>query len=655
MDPQKWLHYLLPLPQEIAFEGQVELRPEEVGIQLAAGAGEIERQAAEELRQLFVERCGCTPEGEGFVIFLGVADAQGKGDGWAVDGQRLAGLPNKQQAYTIQPGERRLIVAALDGRGVYYGGRTLYQLLKPVLSRTAAVVPLVRVVDWPDMDERGLWNFPDEEEWIPWMASLKLNYGKMVDTRLAPVERGKPNQATIDAGLLKASRRQAFNYVPYILHLNFLHDYGLYRAYPELAGKGDSALTGRYFAHKAGNQHRAPCASQPVLVDILAEWMESIAAQGADEISCWLSERPGQCACLDCTAVGQFVLEARAFVTAWQRTRRRYPKLQIRVFLSTTTYERDYRVLDELPAEVKIERACASGVERVLKRPRDLLANPLYAEYAARGRWIASYDVPIGANGKVDTPEFKLPERSAPRVRDFVGQMRRRGYRGAYGMLAWSAFARRISGFNIAALAEWSWNYDGRTTRQFAHAWATQEGYADPEKVAEWAECIGPVEFDVFDSGFPECYAWGQAVELVQRRQRPYLGEGMFRYYESEAAFDDKAAACRRALDIAAQLEDGDFAAETRVVQSYVELARCIWQVAEKVAVSDLERLDEQAELGRSIDQLRQAGRHNAVAINDWRAALGPEPWHQRVHDAVQATEDTVEGICRFAEERYLY
>ena len=121
-----------------------------------------------------------------------------------------------------------------------------------------------------------------------------------------------------------AGRRRAFSYVPFILHLNFLHDCGLYRAYPELAGKGDGALTGRYFAHKQGNQHRAPCAAQPVLVDILQEWMESIAAQEAQEISCWFSERPGQCGCRDCTASGQFVLEARAFVSAWRRAQKKY-------------------------------------------------------------------------------------------------------------------------------------------------------------------------------------------------------------------------------------------------------------------------------------------------------------------------------------------
>ena len=158
---------------------------------------------------------------------------------------------------------------------------------------------MAQVIDWPDMDERGLWNFPEPDDWIPWLATLKLNYGKMASTQLHPIERGQRNRATIDREQFAAARQRAFNYLPYILHLTSCTTAAFSVTYPELAGKGDGALTGRYFAHKAGNQHRVPCASQPLLVQILQEWMEDIAGQGAEEISCWLSERPGSAAVLN--------------------------------------------------------------------------------------------------------------------------------------------------------------------------------------------------------------------------------------------------------------------------------------------------------------------------------------------------------------------
>jgi len=102
------------------------------------------------------------------------------------------------------------------------------------------------------------------------------------------------------------------------------------------------------------------------------------------------------------------------------------------------------------------------------------------------------------------------------------------------------AHIREVCGFNIAALAEWSWNLNGRSEKEFARSWALREGYADPDRVAEWSELMGPVEWDVYDSGYPGCYAWGEAVNLVQTRTKPALGHGQFRYYANPEDFDSK-------------------------------------------------------------------------------------------------------------------
>ena len=652
-----WEERLLPLPREISISAWVARAPADVHVRVRSGAGGTEEQAAGELRQLFIAKGGAAPEGGEFEILLGRPDADGSLNGCAVDTGALQSLPNREQAYLITPRHsNQLLVAALDERGVYYGARTLCQLLEPTITTEQVLLPLATVRDWPDIEERGLWNFPDPADWIPWMASVKLNYGKMADTRLQPVQRDRPNFAKIDANLMREAKRRAFSYLPYILHLNFLHDLGLFRAYPELAGKGDGALSGRYFAHKQGDQHRVPCASQPALVGILAEWMMAIAEQGALEISCWLSERPAQCGCLSCTATGQFVLEARAFTAAWRRARERFPDLKIRLFLSTTTSERDHQVVAEAPAEVKIERACAGWIERHARHPRDLMANPMIDQSAAEGRWVASYDVPIGAFGRVDTPEFKLPERSAHRIRDYVSQLARRRYSGAYGMLAWQPFAREICGFNIEALADWSWNGDGRDELAFATAWATRRGFTDPARVGRWAALIGPIEFDVYDSDFPVCYSWGRAIAMVERKERPVLGEGMFRYYLDTDDFARKRMVCAEALALVQGEEEyEDLAWETEVVDSYVGLAQGIYEIAELIAtVVDLTPASTQAELHKAVDALELAGAKNLAAIRAWRRGLGPEPWHYRVQDALKGTAQTVEEIARIVRERHL-
>ena len=207
---------------------------------------------------------------------------------------------------------------------------------------------------------------------------------------------------------------------------------------------------------------------------------------------------------------------------------------------------------------------------------------------------------------------------------------------------------------NIHALAEYAWNLNGRSEKEFAIAWATREGYREPEKVGEWAELMGPIEFDVYDSDFPIGYSWGKATKMITERRRPYLGEGIFRYYTSREDFDHKIAATDRALAIAEGFENKYLANETRVVRSYVRLAKGIYEVAEQVSTSDLRTLESQSALRANIDELTAAGKENVEAIRHWRSEMGPEPWHRRVHDAIKGTEDTVNAVTEFVRGRYL-
>ncbi len=173
-------------------------------------------------------------------------------------------------------------------------------------------------------------------------------------------------------------------------------------------------------------------------------------------------------------------------------------------------------------------------------------------------------------------------------MRAFVRQILERRWRGAYGMLPWGNMGREVCGFSICALAEWSWNLEGRSEREFASAWAVREGMKDPEAAGDWAEIMGPVEFDVYDSDFPVCWSWGKAVSMVQNREQPVLGEGMFRYYHDPGDFDNKIAACDRALAIAEKAGYTHLAAESRVVRSYIDLAKQVYRVAEAVSTRDV-------------------------------------------------------------------
>eukprot|EP01047_Picozoa_sp_COSAG01_P051338 COSAG01_NODE_5286_length_4356_cov_15.681466_4_plen_657_part_00 len=521
----------------------------------------------------------------------------------------LAALPNSEQAYTIQPiGQHELHVAALSGPGLYYAVQTLSQLLRPALAggttRGMVELPLPSVVDWPDTEERGVWNGVCDEDWVEWMSAMKLNFANQGSTP-AVFQRGVRVTQTMEPEMMHAAALRGFRYVPQIVHLNFLDGWGLFRAYPELAGIGDSALAGRYFAHKTGDQHRCPDAGNPLLVQILAEWMEEIAQHfvpgGTQDISCWLTERPAEDGRTSTAqGGGQFVLEARAFVAAWQQAREKYPQLIIRLFLSTTAPQRDDVILAEAPPEVKVVRCCFTDTERSAHQPRDLFADACLDAEASSGRWLGTYDVPLTCNGRVETPMFKLPHRSAHRIQDFVVQMVRRRYSSIAGMLGWAFAADQMCGFNIGALAEWSWNSRGRTPEQFARAWALRSGLGDTDTAdnfVKWQSLMGPIEWDVYDSDFPTSYNCPLYVDgptpppgvpglemYIKQQLTPQLGVGPFRYFSTPSSFDEKLAACEEAAALVGKETilgemDPTLGREVEVIASYVDLLGSIYVV----------------------------------------------------------------------------
>ena len=142
---------------------------------------------------------------------------------------------------------------------------------------------------------------------------------------------------------------------------------------------------------------------------------------------------------------------------------------------------------------------------------------------------------------------------------------------------------------------------------------------------------------------------------MVEEEERPYLGEGLFRYYLSPDDFDKKITACSQAFKIAGQFDNTYLADETAVVRSYVNLAKHIYEVAELVATDDLSTLESQDLLREHLSGLEKAGKENVEAIKAWRSALGPEPWNIRVHDAIKGTETTVKDIAQHITGKYFY
>ena len=375
----RWFRWLIPLPKQIAIREKVTLASAEVGIRLREGAGDVERQVAGELASLLKAKADADLNGGGFEILIGVCDAQGRLEGTAIPGaEELSGLPNSEQAYVIRPtGERRLVLTALNERGVYYAGRTLHQLLEGKFAGDEVTIPLASVTDWPDISERGEWGGSAARD-VEWMAGCKLNLVE-VHARLNVAEDGK-GVATMDEELIESGRLRALKVVPIIMHLDYLRSSKLYERWPEVQGVGDAARA------PVGGEPVALCFTQPKSAEILTDWMASLAGyEGVTDINVWLSEWQGQCQCPACTeaterGLPQHAREAQAVGQALEVVRQEHPAVSARILLTQGSYPDNDKVLAATPSEVQVTYYCGAGRETsTYNSSRDPMIYPLLA------------------------------------------------------------------------------------------------------------------------------------------------------------------------------------------------------------------------------------------------------------------------------------
>ncbi len=140
-----WIRYTVPLPKEIKIAGKVELSVGTVAIEKPMQQHLLVDHAAAELAEIAGE-CSGAPA---FTVRLVLGGDMA---------EPLKPLKNSGQACRIVPvGSNRLEIIALEPHGIYYGVKTLQQLIKARKSSSNIEMPLLAMTDWPDLAERGLW------------------------------------------------------------------------------------------------------------------------------------------------------------------------------------------------------------------------------------------------------------------------------------------------------------------------------------------------------------------------------------------------------------------------------------------------------------------------------------------------------------------
>ncbi len=606
----QWLRRVIPLPKQAAIENKVVVAPDRIVLALRPEASSLERAAAGELAGLFREKTGkevALSVGEkkaDFRIILGVCDARGRILGTPIPGvEGLAKLSCHDQAYLIAPlGADALALAALDPKGVYYAAKTFKQLLFSAFTKEGVVaVPLAKVLDWPDMAERGLWGGSANED-IEWMAERKMNLVE-AHASLSIAEDGR-GVAKIADGLLARAQSHAVNLVPIITHLEQFPGV-VFARFPELQAKGDPEKW-----RKIGDV-RPVCFSQPRAQQILSDWLCDLARYPeVTDVNVWLSENNVPCDCEKCKVVDPFVLQTTLAVRAWEAAKRLRQDIRLRILLTQGSYKSNDKVLAAAPREVGITYYDGG---RTYDSSRNPMIYPLLEEYAAKGGWLGCYPQ-LTASWRIVCP-WSAPQFIRARMTEFVSKKLR-------CLCGYATPSNRFYDFNVTAAAEWSWNAGGRDEREFSAAWAVREGLSDPEKAADWAVMLGPVGWDVYGSRVPYSWVYGNIGGLLKAGRSPQLGSGIFTYFPTREHFDGNLAVCDRAMALARELKAPALVAETRVIRGVVRMLKGLYLLAGDTVKGDKMSPDEKAAAGASLALVDEGSREARDGLLAWGEAV---------------------------------
>jgi len=626
-----WVRHLVPLPKQIELAGQVLVPADQIVVVAEGESHALVSQAVKEL----VEAIGAehsSAAAEKFTVKLRVGGPLA---------ERLTVLPHADQAYTIgreEDGNGLLLVGG-GPRGVYYAAKTLQQFIRAGRKGDTIALPAANIVDWPDMEDRGLWG-GDSYNHLRWMSDRKLNYDEQiahngVDANKRPViNLGGGKRKIIDEG-----PTYGINPVPVVLHLEQLSGSGLFDAYPELRGKDG----------RAGSI----CYSNPLFVNILAEWLLLWRAEpGVREVDVWMAENlQGEkgCQCDDCRREDRNVLEARAIVAAWRKARETQPDLGIRILTSEETEKSNPRIFSELPTEVKIWYYHSLWTYNASEKP---MIRPYLAELAARGRWVGVCPN-LCANVGTWHP-FTCPQFVHYRINEFVDKK-------LSGFIGYAVPRLAHVRFNTEAAAEWLWNAKGRSPREFAISYAVREGYAEPKLFADWVEAHGPVAWDIYGSDFPAGHQRdfpGKLAILLREGKVPNLGEELWEVYplpwgdiKTPEQLADDVARADRAVKIAEQMQIPQYLHESRVTQEYIKALEALWTLKAlvrngMVSASDkLKATEAFAAYAAGLEQAR-------TALADWEPTVGPAeegvpPWVNKPRKLLETMIEEMNALAR--------
>ncbi len=546
---------------------------------------------------------------------------------------KILDVSNNEQAYAIYSTHKRVILLANNDIGLLYAATTLLNMVKPprsISKNTFIEIPIMKIIDWPDLEERGLWG-GDSEEDIEWTSRFKLNY---IDSRIVFKVSKDDFFVEVNRPVLCLALKNGVRFIVHIPHLSSLARFSLTERYP--------GIVGVISPDKKIPINRLPliCYSKEDTINMLSEIMIKIASiENVEELNIWLSEEGPFCSCDRCKGKPENVYKAeiKAILEGYRRVKKLKPEFKLRILLSQGTYPLNEKIIKMIPKDVKIIYYHGRFTYTSEKIP---IIYDLLEKYVKEGGWLGVY--PQLTNSWRTVFPLSSPDFIRYRMEEFI----EKGLRNVTGYATPSNIFWQI---NLIAFAEYSWNLKGRSIEEFGEALANYYHINDTWKFIEWLKIISKLSWSLAASKFPYYLVWHREEILGNKLK---YGEGILKEVTSEEKIQENILMAKKAVEMAQDLGDV-FLSESKIILfSYIFLK----DIIEYTDVVNNEYLSD-----NTVDNLLKKMTYdaNSLAFYLWRwvVSLDPESLYvpyRRFSDTVALFHLTVRDAYKIAESKGL-
>ncbi|MBU4286194.1 MAG: hypothetical protein KKD76_04735 [Verrucomicrobia bacterium] len=386
-------------------------------------------------------------------------------------------------------GNNGLILQGLSSEGVYWGMKTIKQLMR--FETRQVILPKVSVLDGADLEERGIWTQPfglstcpykdrarslrHYKAWIDWMSDHKMNLLEVVVAGegggIGFRSQKHPEFCHADAADREYLLKHLFLYgqsrgmrmIPIFTHGEH-YDF-IANKFPEVAARHavrhhghDVKLAINFFHHK----------TEAIFRDLAEELFSLL---NPKELCFWLSENRLHSLPPDKQTKSEFLQEAEMFYGIVEHLRKTKPELEVKMCLTQGAFPENLALIHAMPRDVKWifysgERFGTYNIRPINPIHRDI------ANAARDGYWLS-----------VCMPTRGIPARPAvfKIMKANIQHSVEAGLRGFCGM----SYSYPADELGLFVESEHTWNSTGRSLDETFRAYAASLGVKDPQKQAE--------------------------------------------------------------------------------------------------------------------------------------------------------------------------